>query len=67
MPELEPCPFCGEDNLRVFYRDDWNVTYFVAYCPKCATEGPVGNTEEEARRKWNVRHKDQSAKVKGLL
>ena len=52
--ELKPCPFCGGKKLAVFgcYEE-----YYVS-CSGCFTEGPSGETYEEATEAWNRRAED---------
>ena len=53
MPELKPCPFCGEKAR--FYR----ITKYLynAYCTGCDV-GFSGGNKEEIIKKWNTRMGD---------
>lgn len=48
MPEILPCPFCGESS---------NIAYngTAMYCNDCTGEGPGATTELEAIELWNKR------------
>ena len=54
---MEPknCPFCGSENWSGFVSDQG--CYYE--CDDCLARGPYGNTEEEAREKWNRRNGDR--------
>jgi hypothetical protein len=61
MEELRPCPCCGEPYVRLISLGEgeggremlgaWRVV-----CPTlgCFLSGPIAETEEGARRKWNA-------------
>ena len=49
--KLLPCPFCGNERIGAS-RDEY---MFFVYCFECGTEGPSGQSEESAIRKWNTR------------
>jgi len=72
--KLKPCPFCGDDYAsqvfngttpKVIDFSDQYVSSFWVTCNNCDTEGPVGNTEIEAIRKWNCRPMENTLK-KGI-
>ena len=50
-PDLPACPFCGSTNLT---EDMDSKGWFIA-CKGCLTEGPRGETREEAESRWNRR------------
>lgn len=52
MGEIERCPFCKGENLKV--KPVWKTYRFVA-CSDCKAGGPVRKTEEEAVAAWNER------------
>ena len=54
MAELKPCPFCGGRKLSVH---GWSNQYWVE-CYSCETEGPSGETQDEAIESWNRRAED---------
>ena len=46
------CPFCGSEDIKpIKVRQD--VQYM--YCERCAASGPMGSSEEEARKLWRKR------------
>lgn len=53
--ELKPCPFCGNNEVRLYfdqpdiYQNDWVV------CDMCDTEGPDGKSASKAALAWNKR------------
>lgn len=47
-PKLEPCPFCGNPDVREHRRP-------CIECRRCGAEGPSGRTSEEAIELWNRR------------
>lgn len=51
MAELEPCPFCGGENLTIVEDEK---KFFVG-CYDCITCGPEQETEEAAVEAWNRR------------
>lgn len=63
---LRPCPFCGGDDLklqsRVYRHDDGKMIepmqcYYFVGCRDsgCFITGPKGDSEDEARKAWNLR------------
>lgn len=36
-PPLEPCPFCGSQNIEI---RNTHTPYYSGYCSDCRTEGP---------------------------
>lgn len=49
---LSPCPFCGVDSyLRI---RAGSIGTWVS-CGKCKADGPLAQTEMDARRAWNDR------------
>lgn len=58
VQEVHWCYFCGEDELaiRSIYDEEFpegHENSFQIECPKCFCTGPIGDTEDEAVRKWN--------------
>lgn len=61
MEELRPCPCCGEPCVRLISlsedgREDKGLGAWRVVCPTlgCLLSGPIAETEEGARRKWNA-------------
>ena len=54
MAELKPCPFCGRELLSI---EGWKDLFWIE-CINCQTEGPSGETKEEAIEVWNWRAED---------
>jgi len=52
MSNLESCPFCGSNELKV--KNVWQTYKFVA-CNACKAGGPVRKDEKEAIGAWNKR------------
>ncbi len=52
---LEPCPFCGSENLRIKPLDD-SLDGWVC-CRACETTGPIGDSPgtKASALKWNSR------------
>ena len=51
MDEIQPCPFCGSDELSIEDAvDEWTV-----HCDECFAKGPTGPTEAIAYERWNFR------------
>ena len=48
---VEPCPFCGSENVEI---DEAGVAY-VTFCLDCDAQGPVANEIKKAVEKWNER------------
>lgn len=48
--DLQPCPFCGSDNIRVQKEYD-----AYADCLDCGSRGPGSDNRTEAARLWNRR------------
>lgn len=61
MEELRPCPCCGEPCVRLISlsedgREGKGLGAWRVVCPTlgCLLSGPIAETEEGARRKWNA-------------
>ncbi len=61
---LNPCPFCGNDEFRVIecmsYGKETSVGWFVVCEPAskpCGTQGPIKQSMLGAKRAWNKRKK----------
>jgi Lar family restriction alleviation protein len=52
---MKPCPFCGGKETYVDHVviDDGYVYFRV--CKKCECEGPVADSVEGAKKKWDER------------
>ena len=61
--QLKPCPFCGNKELRLMAIKSVNdkfVGYYILCEPKikpCGTQGPIGDSDLMAHKKWNGRNK----------
>ena len=62
MLVLKGCPFCGSmgtvqmhrlDIQHANYTNHWDT--FTILCVSCHGEGPIGETEADAKLKWNER------------
>lgn len=51
MDKLEPCPFCGDDDIE-HYADGGA---FVIQCGGCGIAGGIGGNINEATARWNTR------------
>ena len=49
MAELEPCPFCGNKDVKV---GGWPLEYVSC---KCGAEGPKNSSKAIAILEWNRR------------
>ena len=58
MPQLKPCPFCGETPCRVIEVAD---DFFVVEC-ECEARGRRGRSIPEAVERWNKRKHSTSHK-----
>ena len=64
MEKLRPCPCCGEPYVRLISlgegegeeRSEERLRTWRVVCPTlgCLLSGPIAETEEGARRKWNA-------------
>lgn len=60
---LKPCPFCGSNDCEsIFLRDELAIedgrvihSWYDVECMDCESSGPVGNSREDAKTKWNER------------
>lgn len=50
---LKPCPFCGSKNIILI--SSHNKTWNYATCDDCNSDGPMADTPEDAKKKWNNR------------
>lgn len=53
--ELRECPFCGSSEDVIIMSVGESEKVFYVHCIICQAEGPLGDTESEARRLWNER------------
>jgi Lar family restriction alleviation protein len=59
--KLEPCPFCGSSDIRIFETGGGSRAY--AFCDGCDAEGPLGwGDTDEAIRLWNTRKQKEPTK-----
>jgi Lar family restriction alleviation protein len=72
--ELKPCPFCGNETIRIWSgmdNEDKRSTYRVS-CSSCGASGPYFkiNTKdwglEEVKTAWNTRAAERLAKIEVL-
>ena len=52
MPELKPCPFCGNKEIKIIIAA-FGLKY--AHCYGCETSGGEYLTQKEIREAWNTR------------
>lgn len=52
--KLEPCPFCGVADFRIYQIDEGNRGWFID-CNTCWIDAGPFETEAELRELWNVR------------
>ncbi len=71
---LKPCPFCGNETIRIWSgmdNEDKRSTYRVS-CSSCGASGPYFkiNTSdwglEEVKTAWNTRAAERLAKIEAL-
>lgn len=65
---LEPCPFCGEDDLKIFHNGpNYNITrgtmgyetWFISCRGDCFFAGPPScKSQDDAINRWNRRDND---------
>lgn len=57
MPELNPCPACGSDNVECLVctinADEKQDVHFHIACEACYTSGPIADNGKIAADKWN--------------
>jgi Lar family restriction alleviation protein len=56
MPELKPCPFCG--NKKVGIQIYFDAVREYVCCYKCYASGPLKQTGKAAIAAWNKRVKE---------
>lgn len=56
-----PCPFCGESRPRVHKHT--RIQGFFVYCHLCLAHGPIGSSQEQARKAWNERPTPKQARA----
>lgn len=66
LPNLLPCPFCGEREYKYFEYENKDCFYQCAVCTTC---GPNGADKESATWQWNNRPSEikLDACVRGLV
>lgn len=65
LPELLPCPFCGEHFVEEAESDVPTIhggNMRAVYCNGCFAEGPTADTAAEAIAAWNTRAGDKRAR-----
>ena len=50
-PELKPCPFCGSNNAKAYFKPKYN--YHGVRCGACPAAGPPEKTIEGGIKAWN--------------
>ncbi|MBR1437353.1 MAG: Lar family restriction alleviation protein [Synergistaceae bacterium] len=55
--KFKPCPFCGCDDIGIWY-DDEDFNGYQVYCESCGYMSIHYDTPEEAREAWNRRAND---------
>ena len=53
MPELKPCPFCGNNYPEIHSSQVYGSYY--AYCRQCGVKTRKTDTKEETVEVWNRR------------
>lgn len=56
MPELKPCPFCGNNFPKIYCSQVYESYY--GYCSNCGVKTRKTDTKEEAIEVWNRRTKN---------
>lgn len=65
LPELLPCPFCGEHFVEEAESDVPTIhggNMRAVYCNGCFAEGPTADTPADAIAAWNTRAGDKRAR-----
>lgn len=52
--ELNPCPFCGSNSIRI-----WDGNHYWCQCNVCLASTAAEDTREEAVEDWNRRSNDE--------
>lgn len=65
MPNLKPCPFCGEKDRLALNKCETDFPYRVE-CRMCGCEGPNDIDEDEATWLWNNREYPESGHLKAV-
>jgi len=56
QPELQPCPFCGSDDLHIVDECNRNdVPFYNVMCFSCDSAGAAFNDADRAKTAWNRR------------
>lgn len=74
IPELLPCPFCGnngsgpiEDALHVVLNEhDWRSPSWTVQCDKCTATMGYSDERDEAIAAWNRRPSSEAGKGEAL-
>lgn len=74
MKEMKPCPFCGDNELKLnnsVYEDTLKYMLMDRYyvtCEKCMFAGPISTANcDEAVEKWNQRLYDPVKKKESVI
>lgn len=61
MSELQPCPFCGSNDIEVkqYYNDGW---YWFVTCKNCKAE-KIHQFKGVAIQEWNTRYADDALRA----
>ncbi len=70
-PELDPCPFCGSENVILDWEmrdpDRWDNHHQIqARCRGCGAETDLFETAAEAGARWNRRPRTKRFKSRGM-
>jgi len=55
---LNPCPFCGSNQLAEASEIRMKPHRYYIYCRPCGASGPMAFSIEEAKDKWHTRFSD---------
>ena len=55
MPELAPCPYCGNEHAKPFESVITECTYIICGNMDCRARGPAGAFPLHAAELWNRR------------
>ena len=59
QPKLEPCPFCGSDNVRLTTDENYNKPYYGIECRNCGIDTQDWKDDEFLIKLWNTRTPNQ--------